>query len=87
MLLRLSPAPSGDPVTAPREVTAANVTDEQAMAMAACPICTSAPGTQCYFDAFERLGADGQMRNRSGEVHRARIAAGINARASKAGAR
>lgn len=46
----------------------------------ACPTCTAAPGTGCVFDAFERLGADGKMRERS--IHRTRAAA-YNARHSK----
>lgn len=42
-----------------------------------CPVCTAAVGTPCFFDAIERLGADGKMRDRKGDVHSQRA---INAR-------
>lgn len=46
------------------KVTAATIAAEEP-----CPTCTAAAGTPCYFDAFERLGADGRIRDRVGEVH------------------
>lgn len=44
-------------------------------ASAACPTCTASAGIECVFDAFERLGSDGRMRERGGDVHRTRVAA------------
>lgn len=64
-------------MTAPCEVTADNLTDEEILSVA-CPACLAARATWCYVEAIDRVGADGVMRDHV--VHVPRISAAINAR-------
>jgi hypothetical protein len=49
-----------------------------------CPTCTSAAGVGCFFDAFERLGPDGKMRDRRGGVHHLRVIAWVDSKGKQA---
>jgi hypothetical protein len=69
----------GHPVALVRcECVNAQVEDEKCRwraavtAEVACPTCASAAGTECFFDAFERLDGHGQIQDRRGDVHLSR---------------